>query len=71
MMTIRAIYENGQIRLLEDVELSEGQELQIKIVSKPKKEGKRIPNLHPNAFQMTDDFDDPLPDSFWLGQDDD
>ncbi|MEO8612549.1 MAG: hypothetical protein ABI690_31930 [Chloroflexota bacterium] len=29
----------------------------------------RILGLHPGAFQPTDDFDDPLPDEFWLGED--
>ncbi|MGB3312070.1 MAG: DUF2281 domain-containing protein [Nodosilinea sp.] len=28
----------------------------------------RIPGLHPGAFVISDDFDDPLPDSFWLGE---
>ncbi|WP_017297093.1 DUF2281 domain-containing protein [Nodosilinea nodulosa] len=28
----------------------------------------RIPGLHPGAFVMSDDFDEPLPDSFWLGE---
>lgn len=28
----------------------------------------RTPGLHPGAFVMSDDFDDPLPDSFWLGE---
>jgi prevent-host-death family protein len=28
----------------------------------------RIPNLHPGAIQVSDDFDDPLPDEFWLGE---
>lgn len=30
----------------------------------------RIPNLHAGLIQMSDDFDDPLPDSFWLGEED-
>ncbi|MEM9766621.1 MAG: DUF2281 domain-containing protein [Cyanobacteria bacterium P01_D01_bin.71] len=31
---------------------------------------KRIPGLHRGAFYwMADDFDDPLPDEFWLGED--
>ena len=34
---------------------------------KPKKPRKL--DLHPGAFQPTDDFDDPLPDEFWLGED--
>ncbi len=29
----------------------------------------RIPNLHAGLIQISDDFDDPLPDSFWLGED--
>ena len=69
MVTVRAIYENGQIRLLEDIELKDGQELQVKILDMPKKTGKRIPDLHPGAFVFGDDFDDPLPDSFWFGED--
>jgi antitoxin (DNA-binding transcriptional repressor) of toxin-antitoxin stability system len=28
----------------------------------------RIPDLHPGAFQPSDDFDAPLPDGFWLGE---
>ncbi len=28
----------------------------------------RIPGLHPGAFVIGDDFDDPLPDGFWLGE---
>lgn len=28
----------------------------------------RIPNLHAGLIHMRDDFDDPLPDSFWLGE---
>ncbi len=29
----------------------------------------RIAELHPGAMQMAPDFDDPLPDEFWLGDD--
>ena len=29
---------------------------------------KRKGGLHPGAFTMSDDFDEPLPDSFWLGE---
>ena len=28
--------------------------------------GLRIPGLHPGAFAPGPDFDDPLPDEFWL-----
>lgn len=27
----------------------------------------RIPELHPGAIQTTEDFDAPLPDEFWTG----
>jgi hypothetical protein len=29
----------------------------------------RILNLHPGAIWTSEDFDDPLPDEFWLGED--
>ncbi len=29
--------------------------------------GKRVPDLHPGAW-ISDDFDEPLPDEFWLGE---
>ncbi len=29
----------------------------------------RTLNLHPGAIWTSDDFDDPLPDEFWLGED--
>jgi hypothetical protein len=28
----------------------------------------RQPGLHPGAFVISEDFDAPLPDSFWLGE---
>jgi hypothetical protein len=28
----------------------------------------RTPDLHPGVFVMHDDFDEPLPDSFWVGE---
>ena len=28
----------------------------------------RVAGLHQSAIQMSDDFDDPLPDEFWLGK---
>ena len=27
----------------------------------------RIPELHAGAIQTSDDFDEPLPDEFWMG----
>ena len=71
MVSVRAIYENGKLHLLDPVELQEGQEVKVTIVPKDaaSTRGERILGLHPGAFQMSDDFDDPLPDSFWLGED--
>ncbi len=68
MATIRAIYEDGQIRLLDEVDLEEGQKLKIEVIEDIKKSSKRIPNLHKGSFVVSDDFDEPLPDSFWLGE---
>ena len=67
MATIRAIYKDGQIRLLDEVDLEEGQELKIEVVDKVKAK-KRTPNLHKGAFVVSDDFDEPLPESFWLDE---
>lgn len=37
-------------------------------LSPPGHTSRRKPGLHPGAFVMTEDFNDPLPDSFWLGE---
>lgn len=29
----------------------------------------RILGMHPGSIQTSDDFDEPLPDEFWLGED--
>jgi antitoxin (DNA-binding transcriptional repressor) of toxin-antitoxin stability system len=34
----------------------------------PSPAASRTPDLHPGAFQPSDDFDAPLPDEFWLGE---
>lgn len=31
--------------------------------------GARIPELHSGAMEESDDFDEPLADEFWLGED--
>jgi antitoxin (DNA-binding transcriptional repressor) of toxin-antitoxin stability system len=50
-----------------EVLLTEGDTPVAKIVPVEGKTGKRIPNLHPGGW-ISDDFDDPLPDEFWLGE---
>lgn len=34
------------------------------------KEGERIPGLSEGEVWVSDDFDDPLPDEFWFGRED-
>jgi len=38
------------------------------IVPIEKKPGKRIMGLHAGMWEVSDDFDAPLPDEFWLGE---
>jgi predicted DNA-binding antitoxin AbrB/MazE fold protein len=72
MVSIRAIYENGKLLLLDPVKLREGEKVEITIA--PTQDiadithGKRKLELFRGEFWMSDDFDDPLPDSFWLGE---
>ena len=68
---IRAVYKNGQLHLLDPVELAENQEVVITITPqlKPEPPQKRIAGLHRGEIWMSADFDDPLPDEFWLGED--
>jgi predicted DNA-binding antitoxin AbrB/MazE fold protein len=72
MVSIRAIYENGVLRLLDPVELQEGEKVEITIAPihdiAHTKRGQRRLELFRGEFWMSDDFDDPLPDSFWLGE---
>ena len=80
MATVRAIYKNGQLKLLEPVELQDGDEVELLImplvdnsVEQTAASGKkpRILGMHPGAITISDDFDDPLPDEFWLSDSDD
>jgi antitoxin (DNA-binding transcriptional repressor) of toxin-antitoxin stability system len=38
------------------------------VIPLPEKPKQRIAPLHPGAIEMSDDFDAPLPDEFWLGK---
>jgi predicted DNA-binding antitoxin AbrB/MazE fold protein len=72
MVTVRAIYENGKLRLLDEVDLEEGQEFEIILKStSPNEIGERVFGLHRGMGWISDDFDEPLPDSFWLGSETD
>lgn len=38
-------------------------------LASPSPSGPRVANLHAGAWEVADDFDAPLPDEFWLGED--
>jgi hypothetical protein len=58
-----------QLSLLDKVRLIEEIAPQIAQELKAVQPGSRIPGLHAEmgAAWMSDDFDEPLPDEFWLG----
>lgn len=39
------------------------------IATEPDTLGARTPGLHAGLYWIAEDFDDPLPDNFWLGAD--
>lgn len=47
-----------------DVIVTENDVPKARLVPLPRS---RILGLHPNAMEISDDFNDPLPDSFWSG----
>ncbi|MCC6300920.1 MAG: toxin-antitoxin (TA) system antitoxin [Anaerolineales bacterium] len=51
-----------------DVLLLEGKVPVARLVSVGRKAGTRVRGLHGGKVWMSDDFDAPLPDSFWLGE---
>lgn len=50
-----------------DVVLMENKSPVARVVSMPRKVNKRVLGLHAGKMWISPDFDDPLPDSFWLG----
>lgn len=50
-----------------DVVLMEGKSPVARVVSMPQKVSKRVLGLHAGKVWISPNFDDPLPDSFWLG----
>jgi hypothetical protein len=55
---------------LDHLPFADGEEVHVRIEPKPVDAGKpRRLGLHPGTATMADDFDAPLPDSFWLGED--
>lgn len=56
--------ENGEEVVIEKNGVAVARLSPVKAAPKP-----RVPGLNRGQIWMSDDFDDPLPDSFWLGED--
>jgi len=56
---------------LQQLPFAEGQLVRVRIEPKVESAGRtpRVLGLHKGMVKMSDDFDKPLPDSFWLGKD--
>jgi antitoxin (DNA-binding transcriptional repressor) of toxin-antitoxin stability system len=52
-----------------EIVLTEGDKPLARIVPVEGEPGNRTPGLLPGSMQTTPDFDEPLPDQFWLGED--
>lgn len=48
--------------------ITENQESVVQLVPIRKPGQRRIAGLHRGAMRMREDFNDPLPDAFWLGE---
>jgi predicted DNA-binding antitoxin AbrB/MazE fold protein len=71
-VNVHIICENGVLRLLDPLELKEGQILEATVLETPQEDenSERVFGLHEGMGWMSDDFDDELPDSFWFGEED-
>ncbi len=76
MIQVAGIYENGSIRLLAPIPKKKARVV-VTVIEEPEQKNmssfqaslsNRIPGLHKGVYFMSDDFDDPLPESFWLGE---
>jgi len=56
------------LSLVQELDTHELQQLRAFIDQQLASTDTRIFDLHPGAMTMAADFDDPLPDSFWLGE---
>ncbi|MBI1298035.1 toxin-antitoxin (TA) system antitoxin [bacterium] len=48
--------------------ITENQELVVQLVPIRKQPQRRTAGLHRGAMRMSEDFNDPLPDAFWLDE---
>lgn len=59
----------GGVLTLEHLPFASGQAVRVRIEGKldlPSTTGPRVLGLHQGMVSMSDDFDEPLPESFWL-----
>lgn len=68
--TISVIYEDGVFKPLEPVTLEDGVKgvTVVQVAAEATAPKKRVLGLQPGSIWISDDFDDPLPDSFWMGE---
>lgn len=72
---VEAVFQNGSFHPVgaDSGQWSEGQHVRLVIQKPPASEENapiypRIPGLHAGMVFISDDFNDPLPDEFWLGE---
>ncbi len=72
LLEMEVIYRDGAFHPVDEVSLpiSEGQSARVlvKIEEKSVQNKPRVAGLHAGMGWISDDFDDELPDSFWLGE---
>jgi len=72
--TLEVVVENGAFRPVSGVlPFSEGQHVRVVVeieekLETPPQSKPMIFGLHAGMGEMTDDFDDQLPDAFWMGE---
>lgn len=68
--TISVIYEDGVFKPLEPVTLEDGVKgvTTVQVEAEATAPKKRSVDLFPGKYELPDDFDQPLPDEFWLGE---
>ena len=76
VVQVSGIYEDGHITLLSPIHQKKAKVIVTVIEDESEQcaslestwPSQRIPGLNKGTYFMTDDFDEPLPDSFWLGE---
>jgi predicted DNA-binding antitoxin AbrB/MazE fold protein len=70
--TLEMVSENGVLRPVNgDLPIPHGEHVHVVLPVKEQTDAQpkpRIAGLHAGMIWMSDDFDDELPDSFWLGE---